>query len=244
MKDSLRRLIDGNGKAALAFKLTIQSLIMLSLVTFSVETLPSISEHTRWLLRAIEVGTVSIFTVEYLLRLFVTERKLSFVFSFYGIVDLLAILPFYVTTGLDLRSIRVVRLLRLFRILKLVRYSQAIQRFHRAFLIAQEELVLFFMVAAVVLYLSAVGIYYFEGVAQPQAFGSVFHSLWWAVVTLTTVGYGDVYPITVGGRVFTFTVLMVGLGIVAVPAGIMASALSQARREKGEEGHSRPTSST
>ena len=94
MKDSLRRLIDGNGKAALAFKLTIQSLIMLSLVTFSVETLPSISEHTRWLLRAIEVGTVSIFTVEYLLRLFVTERKLSFVFSFYGIVDLLAILPF------------------------------------------------------------------------------------------------------------------------------------------------------
>jgi voltage-gated potassium channel len=81
------------------------------------------------------------------------------------------------------------------------------------------------------LYLSAVGIYYFEHVAQPKQFKSVFHSLWWAVTTLTTVGYGDMYPITAGGKIFTFFVLMIGLGIVAVPTGLVASALSQVRKD-------------
>jgi voltage-gated potassium channel len=80
------------------------------------------------------------------------------------------------------------------------------------------------------LYFSAVGIYYFENDAQPEKFASVFHSLWWSVATLTTVGYGDIYPVTVGGKVFTFLVLLIGLGIVSVPAGLVASALSKARQ--------------
>ena len=141
-------------------------------------------------------------------------------------------MPFYIASGLDLRAVRVFRLLRLFRILKLLRYSQAINRFHRAFIIAKEELILFTLVSLILLYLSAVGIYFFENAAQPEQFKSVFHSLWWAVATLTTVGYGDIFPITAGGRIFTFFVLMIGLGIVAVPAGLVASALSQARREE------------
>jgi len=87
----------------------------------------------------------------------------------------------------------------------------------------------FLLVALLTLYVTAVGIYYFENEAQPEAFASVFHSLWWAVATLTTVGYGDVYPVTLGGRVFTFVLLIVGLGIVAVPAGLVATALSKAR---------------
>ena len=93
----------------------------------------------------------------------------------------------------------------------------------------KEELVLYSLVTLMLLYFAAVGIYYFEYEAQPEAFRSVFHSLWWAVSTLTTVGYGDVYPITTGGRMFTFGVLMVGLGVVAVPAGLLSSALSKAR---------------
>ena len=105
-------------------------------------------------------------------------------------------------------------------------------KLHRAFVIAREELVLFFLVTCMMLFFAAVGIYYFEHEAQPEGFESVFDSLWWAVVTLTTVGYGDVYPITLGGRIFTFFVLMIGLGIVAVPTGLMASALGQARREE------------
>ena len=138
-------------------------------------------------------------------------------------------LPFYIAPGADLRSVRVFRLLRLFRLLKLVRYSKAVRRFHIALNIAREELILFGTVSFIMLYLSAVGIYFFENEAQPMHFASVFHSLWWATTTLTTVGYGDVYPVTLGGRCFTFVVLLVGLGIISIPAGIVASALAKAR---------------
>jgi len=100
--------------------------------------------------------------------------------------------------------------------------------------LAREELVLFSIIASMLLYFSAVGIYYFEHNAQPEAFSSIFQSLWWAVATFTTVGYGDVYPVTTGGRFFTFLVLMVGLGLVAVPTGLVASALSAARKSESE----------
>ncbi len=207
----------------------IQLLIILSLIAFAVETLPDLSAEWVVRLRVFEIVTVVIFTIEYALRLVLCRPRFSYAFSFFGIVDLLAILPFYISTGIDLRSVRAFRLLRLFRLLKLARYSAAMQRLHRAFLIAREELVLFGVTALIILYLSAVGIYYFERDAQPEEFASVFHSLWWAIVTLTTVGYGDVYPITLGGRIFTFFVMIIGLGIVAVPAGLFASALSKAR---------------
>ncbi len=105
----------------------------------------------------------------------------------------------------------------------------AARRFHRAFIIAKEELALFLFAALIILYLAGVGIYYFEYPAQPEAFCSVFHSLWWAVATLTTVGYGDIYPVTLGGKIFTFFILIIGLGVVSIPAGMVASALSKAR---------------
>ena len=220
--------------AGRSFDLCIQLLIVLSLITFSVETLPNLSPTARQSLYIFEVVTVAIFTIEYVIRLVVAERKLAFATSFFGLIDLLAILPFYLSFGIDLRSIRAFRLLRLFRMFKLVRYSNAIQRFHRAFLIAREELVLFLFVTIILLYLAAVGIYHFEHEAQPDTFASVFHSLWWAVATLTTVGYGDVYPITAGGRIFTFVILLVGLGVVSVPAGLVASALSKAREMESD----------
>ena len=118
-------------------------------------------------------------------------------------VDLLAILPFYLTTGIDLRAVKVLRALRIISLLKLTRYNAAMSRFARSFALAKEEFTLFVIATMMILFLAAVGIYYFERDAQPEAFASVFHSLWWAVTTLTTVGYGDVYPITVGGRFFT-----------------------------------------
>ena len=115
------------------------------------------------------------------------------------------------------------------RILRVGRYVQAVERLKRAGRMVREELVLFIGVSLALIYLSAVGVYYFEHDSQPEKFASVFHSLWWAVVTLTTVGYGDVYPVTLGGHLFTFVVLFIGLGIVAVPTGLIASALSKAR---------------
>ena len=214
------------------FALVIQALIVFSLISFSIETLPNLSPETRQWLRIAEIVTVAIFTIEYVLRVAVADRRLGFVFSFYGIIDLAAIVPFYVTTGLDLRSLRAFRLLRLFRIFKLLRYQHAIETYRQAFKDIREELILFTAVTALLLFLSAVGIYYFESEVQPEAFGSVFHCLWWAVATLTTVGYGDVYPITVGGRIFTAFMLFLSLGCVAVPAGLVASALTTAAKNK------------
>jgi len=233
---TLKRIVEQNDtRWGRVFDLTVQALIVVSLVTFSIETLPNLSGPVRRLLRYAEVFTVLVFTMEYLLRVYVADRKLSFVFSFFGIIDLIAILPFYVSTGIDLRSIRGVRLFRLFRVLKVVRYSKAIRRFHQALLIAKEEIILFGLVAALLLFLSAVGIYYCENETQPDVFASVFHCLWWAVCTLTTVGYGDIYPVTTGGKVFTFFVLAIGLGIISVPAGLVASALSRAREMEDNE---------
>ena len=231
MKDIFSR--DHKGYLSLGpFEYFIQFLIILSLVSFAYGTLPNLSPGIRSKLDYFEIITVIIFTIEYLIRIVGSRPRFKFAFSFFGIIDLLAILPFYIATGLDLRSLRVFRFMRLFRLLKLARYSSAIQRYHRAFIIAKEEIILYGFTSLILLYLSSVGIYYFENDAQPEAFASVFHSMWWAVATLTTVGYGDVYPITIGGKIFTFFVLVTGLAIVAVPAGILASALSKAREEE------------
>jgi voltage-gated potassium channel len=209
------------------FDFTIQFLIIVSLISFTLETIPDLSKQTKSWLNLIEIICVIIFSIEYFLRLFFADKKQKFVFSFYGLIDLFAILPFYISSGIDLRSIRIFRLFRLFRAFKLFRYSKALQRFKDAFNSVKAELVLFIVATLFLLYISSVGIYYFENGAQPENFSSIFHCLWWAVATLTTVGYGDVYPITIGGRIFTSVVVLIGIGIVAVPTGLIASALTK-----------------
>ena len=210
----------------------LQALIVVNLVTLALETLPDLSEDQIYWLSLVEVFSIAIFSVEYIARCVLSRPMMHYALSFYGIVDLLSILPFYLSAGLDLRSARVLRLMRLFRLFKLTRYSKAARRYHHAFVIAREELVLFGCAALIILYLAAVGIHYFESEAQPDKFASIPDSLWWAIVTLTTVGYGDVYPITIGGRLFTSVVLIMGLGFVAVPTGLLAGALAKAREQE------------
>jgi len=224
----LKHIVEKNDtKWGRRFDFLIQALILVSLASFSVETLPNLSPETKKYLDDIETITVTLFTCEYLIRLLIADRTLKFIFSFYGLIDLLAIIPFYISTGVDLRSLRMFRLFRVIRILKLTRYSKAVQHFKEALIDIKEELVLFFSLTLAMLYISAVGIYYFENEAQPETFASIFDCLWWAVATLTTVGYGDVYPITMGGRLFTFVILMIGLGIVAVPTSLLSATLSK-----------------
>ena len=224
----LKQIIEkSDTRAGKIFDLTVQSLIVISLISFSFETLPNLSKTSSQVLNIIEVVTVILFSIEYICRIWVADNKLKFVFSFYGIVDLLAILPFYIASGIDLRSIRIVRLFRLFRIFKAFRYNQAILRLKQAILDVKEELILFLVVAGLLLYVSAVGIYYCEHQAQPEQFKSIFHSLWWSVVTLTTIGYGDMYPITVAGKIFASIVSLIGIGVIAVPTGLLASSLSR-----------------
>ena len=235
MKEKLRNIIEDNtSKKGKIFDYFIQVLILLSLIAFTIETFPDNSKNTIETLKAFELFGVTIFSIEYLLRIYVSKKPFRYIFSFYGIIDFLAIFPFYLRGAYDLRALRAFRIFRIFRALKLIRYNKALNRFHIAAKIVKEEIVLFLIVTSIFIFLASAGIYFFENKAQPEIFTSVVHSGWWAIVTLTTVGYGDVYPITVGGKIFTFFILLIGVGIVTIPAGLVASALSKAREIEEE----------
>ncbi|WP_316863494.1 ion transporter [uncultured Cohaesibacter sp.] len=207
-------------------------LIVLSVILIALETEPNLPYWLHHAMYLAESFVVVLFTIEYGLRIWTAKRASKYIFSFWGVIDLLSILPFYLTLGVDLGGLRAIRLLRIFRILKLVRFLRAAERLRRAFADIKDELVVFAFLSSIVIYVSAVGIFFFEHEAQPDKFSSVFQSLWWALATLTTVGYGDIYPITPGGKLFTLLVLLVGLGIVSVPSGLIASSLSRARYQR------------
>ena len=230
MKKLLRSVVEDNTtKKGKVFDFIIQALIFLSLIAFSIETLPNLPEWIINLLKAFETFCIYIFLAEYVLRVFVSKKPFNYIFSFYGIIDFLAIAPYFISSFVDLRFLRAFRVFRIFRVLKLVRYNKAIRRVSIAAKEVKEEVALFLIATLILIFIVSAGIYFFENEAQPDKFQSVFHSMWWTIVTLTTVGYGDVYPITVGGKIFTFFILILGLGIVTIPAGLVASALSKAR---------------
>ena len=218
-----------------AFEVATQLLVIISLVTFTLETIPSFSERHAAFFGAIEWAIIALFTAEYMTRLWVAKERLRFATSFMGLVDLLTILPALLTLGVDGRPLRAFRLVRVFRIFKLARYSDAFERIRLAWWEAKEELIFAMTSSLIVIYISSVFIYYFERGAQPDVFGSVPDALWWAVVTFTTVGYGDITPITNGGKIFSFVLLMTALVMVGIPAGIVASALSKAREIQIEQ---------
>lgn len=209
------------------FDLVIQALILVSIIAFTLSTIPDLTEQQYQILRIIDIIVIVIFTAEYILRLIFSPKGIGYAFSFWGVIDLLALVPFYLSFGVDLKPLRATRFFRVFMMLKLFKYNRAVHKLKAAFDDVKEELLLFLFLACMLMYFAAVGIYYCEHEAQPDKFGSVLDGLWWSVATITTVGYGDVYPITDGGRVFTFFILLLGLGIVAIPSGIIASALTR-----------------
>lgn len=207
----------------------LQAVIVVSVIAIALETVPSLPPALTDFLYVLEFFVAAIFLVEYVLRIYSAERRLSYIFSFYGVIDFLAIAPSLLLFVVDIRSVRALRAFRILRLLKLLRYMHAFERLGRAVRAVADELIVFAAVAAVLLYLCATAMYFFENEAQPQAFASIPHAMWWAVVTFTTVGYGDVYPITTGGRLFTGIILILALGVVAVPTGLIATALTTDR---------------
>lgn len=235
IRSKIRGIVEDNtSKKGKIFDNIIQFLILLSLVAFSIETLPNNSPEIIKFLYEFEIFCISIFSIEYLLRIIVSNKPFSYIFSFYGLIDFLAVIPYYLSS-IDLRFLRAFRIFRIFRAFKLIRYNKALNRFQIAYRIVKEELMLFMVVIVILLFIVSAGIYFFENQAQPEVFKSIFHSSWWSIVTLTTVGYGDVYPITLGGKIFTFFVLIIGVGVVTVPAGLVATSLSKAREIQEEE---------
>lgn len=209
--------------------LAIYALICGSAVVIALETLPDLTPRMNSFLVAAEIVILSLFLIEYVLRLTCSPEPLKYAFSFWGIVDFLAVIPALVFLLPDFATIRAIRLLRILRLLKLFKANRALDRIAHALNAAKAEFAIFFFIACVALYLAAVGIYHFEHIAQPDGFSSIPESLWWAIATFTTVGYGDVYPITTGGRIFTGLVMLIGIGIIAVPAGLVTAALTEAR---------------
>ena len=230
---ALRRLFDPATTSGYIFEIFTLSLIVLSAISIGLETVPDLPEWSTRVFVIEEVIIVGIFTLEYVLRLAAAERKIAYILSFYGLVDALSVLPYYVT-GFDMRALRAFRLLRMLRLLKFARYSPACDRLMRAFHEIRAELTVYLTATAIMIYLCAIAIFHFEHAAQPAKFRSVFDGMWFAATTLTTVNFGDIVPITVGGKIFTALVLLCGVGIVAVPTGLVAAALTKLRSQDEE----------
>ena len=237
-RTNLRLALDGqHPRLGRSVEFALLALIVVSAIGMGVETLNGLPSGIYVFFAGLEVFVVTAFALEYGLRLWVSDQPLRYARSFYGIIDLISFLPTLVgilLTGsaLDGRAIRTLRVFRLLRLLKVVRYANAAERLGEAWRLVREEVIVFGLAALIVLYVCALIIYQFENEAQPEAFSSVFSAMWWAAVTLTTVGYGDIYPITAMGRIFTVVMLFVALGIIAIPTGLVASAMSELRRRK------------
>lgn len=214
-------LNDTKNKVSVGIDIFIYTIILLTVIDHALQTMPSMQEYHE-ILEEWEKIPIIIFSIEYLLRVYSAPRRSKFLFSFWGLVDVIALIPYYFGLPADLREIRVLRFL------SLLRYDASASKLAQAFNNIKKELLIFSLLSIFTLYVSAVGIYHFENPVQPENFTDIFHSMWWSVATLTTVGYGDIYPITAGGKIFAGLVVFVGLGLVAVPTGLVASAFTQA----------------
>jgi voltage-gated potassium channel len=212
-------------------------LICLNIVAVFLSSFDNINNRYNKLFSYFEYFSIFVFTIEYLLRLWTAPYKfpsttrwpsffsyVRFIFSFMGILDLCAILPFYIPfVIIDLRILRIFRLFRLLRIFKLTRYNKSFDLIGRVFKREKDKLLMTFFIVGILLLLASSVMYTVENVVQPEAFPNILATLWWAVVTLTTVGYGDVYPVTVLGKLLSGVISILGIILIALPSGIISS---------------------
>ncbi|MCL1865490.1 MAG: ion transporter [Spirochaetes bacterium] len=227
----------------------LETLIFLNIIAVIIETVDAIYNSYKLYFNVFEKISVYIFTLEYLLRLWVCTNevkysapvlgRIKYIFSLSALVDLLAIMPFYLPfTNIDLRIVRILRLFRFLRIFKLGRYLNATKLIASVFKSKKEELILFLLITISLIIVASSFVYFAENQAQPDKYSSIPATMWWCVTTLTTVGYGDIFPITPIGKILTAVIAILGLGMFALPAGILASGFSdefQKRRQHKEK---------
>lgn len=212
-------------------------LIGLNGIAVILETVKPIYNQYQVQFTYFENFSIAVFTIEYLLRLWVCnineqyrsrlKGKIRYILSPSALIDLIAVLPFYLPILFpDLRLVRILRFFRIFRLFKLGRYSKSIRILYRTFHAKKEALIITFMMAFMILIFSAGIMYYVEHEVQPEVFSDIPSAMWYAVVTLTTVGYGDAYPKTLIGKLFGALIAFVGIGLFALPTGILASGFS------------------
>lgn len=252
-KDKVHFLLDPTEGGKFTDRLVnsfIVSLIILNTVVVILETVKSVYQPYKQLFDFIEVFSITVFSIEYILRLWsctsvekyahpITGR-LKYMLSGPALIDLLAILPFYLPmfVARDIAFIRIIRLVRFFRFFKLGRYLHASKVITNVFRSKKEELIISFVITMFLIVIAASVMYYAEHDAQPEKFSSIPATMWWSVATLTTLGYGDVYPITILGKFLTACISILGIGIFALPAGILASGFSEEfKKIKAGKGH-------
>ncbi len=216
------------------FQSFILGLIVLNVSAMILESVHAVYIASPLFFYWFEIVSVAIFTTEYILRVWSCTAasqyrgsvigRLKFVVTPLALVDLFAILPFYLPfVGINLLFIRAVRLFRFFRVAKLARYSAALRTFGRVLAEKREELTVALLLLGMTLIFSSVLMYFAEGEAQPQYFSSIPAAMWWAVMTLTTVGYGDIRPITTFGKIVASVIAVLGIGVFALPTAILGS---------------------
>jgi voltage-gated potassium channel len=221
-------------------------LIVINSIAVVLETVDELNETYGTLFRSIEIVSVAIFTVEYLLRLWVAPLdaryrkpwtgRLRYAASPLALIDLLAILPAFLPLifPLDLRLMRFLRVIRLFRLFKMSRYVESLDTLDDVVKSKKEELLVTLVMISMLLLLASSLMYVVETEAQPDKFPNIPAAMWWGVATLTTVGYGDVFPITPLGKLFGAVVAFLGIGIFALPTGILASGFADEIRKRRE----------
>jgi voltage-gated potassium channel len=176
-----------------------------------------------------------LFSCEYLARWMTAKNRLRYPVSLLAIIDLVAILPFYVGLVVDFRSLKLIRTLRILRLFKLYRHNRALQNVLYGFRRVKDELTVIGFVVIIVIMFSAVAMYEFEHEAQPKAFARLSDAIWWAIITLTTVGYGDIYPITIGGRLIAILTMIIGTGIFGTFISLIGSSFVATMREEANK---------
>ncbi len=214
--------------AGRAFDISLIVAILASLLVLILESIPNVMTEWSQQLRYIEYTFTALFTLEYLLRLYCSPKPKSYATSFYGVVDLLAILPTYLAIIFPGASfmgvVRLLRVMRIFRILKLVRYLQDSNILLRSLLMARRKILIFFSTVGILVVIFGALIFVIEG--PENGFTSIPHSIYWAIVTITTVGYGDMIPQTALGKAIASLTMLLGYSILAVPTGIITAELS------------------
>ena len=213
-------------KIGARLEIAISVAVLASIAVMALETFELPADMMKALF-ALDVALSLLFVAEYILRIALADDKRAYVTSFFGIIDLIALFPILAPAASSIRVVRLLRVLRIIRLLKIKRYSSALERYRLALKLIAAEAALFSGVAFVFILGFAFLIYEFEHEAQPDVYSNIFDSLWWAVISLTSVGYGDVYPVTAAGRMLTLAMVLTGMGIVAVPTALLASALSR-----------------
>jgi voltage-gated potassium channel len=207
-------------------------LIVLNIIAVILETVEPIEQQYGVWLDWFEFFSVMAFSLEYVLRIWSCTCHEDYAHPFWGrlkhifkplvLIDLIAILPFYITfISIDLRIVRILRLFRIFRVLKLGRYLTSLQLIVRVFKHKKEELIVTTIIMLVLLILTSSLVYFAEHDAQPDKFPNMFAAMWWTAVTLTTIGYGDIYPITLLGKMLSIIIAVLGIGMFALPTGIL-----------------------